>query len=473
MFAFDSNIAAKNFLSSFDYLIICVVFLLHIITIRYSPTISNTFSLNSKKLSLTLFVPTLVVSWYGKFFYVTQTAFDNGISNFYTQGIFWYIAYMVFAFYFVKKIRNYNAATLPDLISKMYDGNSIFATSILVVIKSLPITYLISLITAIQIFIGISFEFAIFITLLCLIIYSQMKSMHSYLYSNIIHFFCVVLAFISVVIFAVMKIGSFDFLYANLPTSYFQPRGAHGLTYMLTWFALAFSTTFMSPIFYQHCIAAKSDRIATFGILLCTCLWILIDICTTTGAMYAKAIFPNANAMQAYGLFLTHILPDGIRGLVVVGIIGTIIPSISAGLAIAKESLSFDLLKIKSASHHKVVSVVFTCGMIGLFVLTLASQDTFIEILTLGKKYFSGCLLVPMLIGFFIPHLITLDTFLSSVIVSFVTMTAWYFYGQSLIFIEPIIIGCITAFFVFIIKYYQNKINIEYNFAQAKSNAKI
>jgi len=47
-----------------------------------------------------LFVGTLVATWYGGIFGVTFIAFEKGLYNFLTQGVFWYIAYLIFACFY-------------------------------------------------------------------------------------------------------------------------------------------------------------------------------------------------------------------------------------------------------------------------------------------------------------------------------------------------------------------------------------
>ena len=57
-----------------------------------------------RQLTLPLFIATLVATWYGGIFGVTKIAFNQGLYNFVTQGIFWYAAYLIFAFFMVDKI---------------------------------------------------------------------------------------------------------------------------------------------------------------------------------------------------------------------------------------------------------------------------------------------------------------------------------------------------------------------------------
>ena len=80
--------------------------------------------LMGRSLTLPMFIATLVATWYGGIFGVAQIAFEHGIYNFVTQGFFWYLTYLIFAFFIIDKIHNYQAVTLPDLVRKMFGKKS-------------------------------------------------------------------------------------------------------------------------------------------------------------------------------------------------------------------------------------------------------------------------------------------------------------------------------------------------------------
>src|SRR5690606_2010138 len=100
--------------------------------------------LMGRKLTLPLFVATLVATWYGGIFGVTQFAFEKGIYNFLTQGVFWYITYLIFAFFLVDRIRQYEAVTLPELVGKMYGRRSAKLSAVFNFLNVLPLAYIIS-----------------------------------------------------------------------------------------------------------------------------------------------------------------------------------------------------------------------------------------------------------------------------------------------------------------------------------------
>ena len=71
--------------------------------------------LAGRKLTLPFFVATLVATWYGGIFGVTEIAYSKGIYNFITQGVFWYFTYIIFAFFSQKKFVKLRASHCQNL----------------------------------------------------------------------------------------------------------------------------------------------------------------------------------------------------------------------------------------------------------------------------------------------------------------------------------------------------------------------
>lgn len=457
-----------SIISALDWSVIVAIALLHILAMLYSHKksiheVAADVPL-SRSFTLPMLVPALVVAWYGKLFMVTQIAFDNGVYNFYIQGVFWYIGYIIFAFYLVKRIRAYNANTLPELISKMYGEKSKAVTAVLVFIKALPITYVISLSMVLQMFMSVSFATMGYIIFFGLFLHIMINGMRSLVYSNVIHFVCMLASIGLVLIFSIQKFGGTSFLYAHLPTTYFQPRGAYSIINMLAWLGVAFSTTFISPVLYQYCLAAKSDRTASIGILLATGFWILLDIGTTIGAMYAKAVMPNSiDSVYAYSVYALQLLPNGLRGLFVTGLLSSIIPGMSVALSIASTTIYYDFLNIKSLYYAKLRYIAIAGTMVCLLISVVAFNAKFAAAWNVLKWYFTGCLLMPILTGYFYPKLINTKVFSLSVVISFSIITLWHLCSmQNLTNIEPMYAGCIASLFVVITHYCYSRLHMRY-----------
>ena len=103
------------------------------------------YLLMGRQLTLPLFVATLVATWYGGIFGVNEITFNYGIYNFVTQGMFWYVAYLIFAFFIAEKVVRYQSMTLPDLTEQMFGPKSAKVAAVFTFFYITPVAYVLSL----------------------------------------------------------------------------------------------------------------------------------------------------------------------------------------------------------------------------------------------------------------------------------------------------------------------------------------
>lgn len=375
-------------------------------------------------LTLPLFVATLVATWYGGIFGVTEIAFNQGIYNFITQGLFWYISYIIFALYLVHKVTPYQAVTLPDLIEKMFGPKSAKLAAIFNFFNVLPIAYVISMGLFIQMLAGFSLFQSMALGIVAVVLYSMWGGFRAVVYSDVFQFYVMCLSVFIVLLYSLFNYGGLNFLTQNLPEAHFDPTGGVGLATTFVWGFIALSTL-VDPNFYQRVFAAKSEKVARKGILISTCIWFCFDICTTFGAMYARAVIPEAESGHAYLTYAIQILPNGLRGFFLAGVLATILSTLDSYLFLAGTTLAFDLApkrwKGRIWIHH--------IGMILVGVLSLAlalSFDGSIKNVwkTLGS-YSASCLLFPVLFGHIFPRRLSDWQFIASSLVGVVAVTYW------------------------------------------------
>ena len=103
------------------------------------------YFLAGRRLTLPIFVATLVSTWYGGILGVGQYSYFSGLGNWLTQGIFYYIMALIFALFLAHKIRKSNLFTIPDQLERFYDKKSRFFGSIFNFILVTPAPYILSL----------------------------------------------------------------------------------------------------------------------------------------------------------------------------------------------------------------------------------------------------------------------------------------------------------------------------------------
>lgn len=407
------------------------------------------YLLMGRQLTLPLFVATLVATWYGGIFGISEITFNYGIYNFVTQGIFWYIAYLIFAFFISHKIARYQSMTLPDLTSQMFGPKSAKVAAFFTFLYITPVAYVLSL----GMFLHMVFGMDILLGMICgtmlTCLYTAWGGFRSVVFSDLVQFFVMCSAVLLVVIFSVYNFGGLAFLKAHLPASHFSVTGGNSWLNTLVWGFIALATL-IDPSFYQRCFAAKSPRVVKTGILISTFIWFCFDICTTTGALYARAVLPKAEPGQAYFFYAIQLLPNGLRGFFVAGILAIILSTLNSFLFIASNTLSFDMLRTRF--QNVVLSnriAIFAVGAISI-LLAQFFDESFKRIWLVLGSYYSACLLVPILLGYIRPGRISDNLFVISSLTSAFVMTAWWKFAPHGL-IEPFYIGLITSIIILLI----------------------
>ena len=425
-----------DYLSTLDWVVFFSILIITVYAVYFGQSLKKKTTtekesfidlmLMGRQLTLPMFVATLVATWYGGIFGVAQIAFNNGIYNFVTQGFFWYVSYIIFAIFILQKLKNYDSVTLPDLVEKMYGPKSGKLTALLNILNLLPIAYSISIGILIQMLFGLSFPVSVAAGVGFVVLYSFIGGFRAVVFSDIVQFFVMLSTVILILLFSITTYGTDKLL--ELPDSYFNPMGTYGILETLSWGLIAISTL-VDPNFYQRAYAAKDFRVAKIGILFSTFIWIIFDLSLTFGAMYAKALIPNAESSKAYLIYAIQLLPDGLRGFTIAGIVATVLSTLDSYIFLASSTFAFDLvpkrLKAKVSVHH-FSTILF--GIISVLLALVFEGDIKDIWKTLGSLSTSA-LLIPILYGLIRPSHLSDKSFLICSTLGIVSCSYWRLSG--------------------------------------------
>lgn len=384
------------------------------------PKEPSEFLLMNRGLGLPLFIATLTSTWYGGIFGVTQIAFEHGLYSFFTQGVSWYSAYVIFALVLAKKIRSENVRSLPELIGLRFGPSARKLSGFILFFHALPVSYAVSLGILLQIVTGLSFWLCVIMGVALVSAYSITGGLRAIVVTDGVQFVLMFAAVIMIALYSLYSFGGIDFLFQTLPSSYFNWQGDRSSLAVFVWFLVACTSTMIHPVFYQRCLAAKNDHTAILGILCAIGLWILFDCCTTMGAMFAKALIPEADGAQAYLFYGVQLLPAGLRGLFVTGILATILSTLDSFLFVSGTSVSYDIL-----SNHKnsIIKHQIMIGFSAIFVMiiAIAFKADFESMWLFMEGVFSTSLFLPVMAALFIKNNMPSRIFLIPSMTSFIT----------------------------------------------------
>lgn len=459
-------------ISIIDYIIIvCYFILLFIIGFFVKKKVHNLndYFLAGRRLTLPIFVATLVSTWYGGLLGVGELSFNYGLVNWLTQGFFWYLVYLFFAFFLANRIRKSKLYTIPDQLERFYDKKSRFLGSIFNFIMVTPAAYILSLGLIFNILFGWELWISIFVVSIVMIFYTIRGGFIGVIYTDFIQFILMMVGVAMIIPIAVQKYGGFDFLVTNLPETHLTLTGGWSTQLILVWGLLAF-WTLADPGFYQRCYASKDDKIPKKGILIAIGFWFLFDICTTFTGMYAAAAnnagLLSAEATTSYLSIAGSLLPPVFLGLFLTGLIATVMSTVDSFTFLGAMNISHDLYKNifkpnatdKQVMNATKIGIFITAGF--AIILALFFKSIVTMWYTIGTIGISA-LIVPILFGFFYKGKKSPIAAVSSMIFGSGTSLSWMIYGylnldqwgwpQYIAGIEPLYPGLLVSLLVFIV----------------------
>jgi SSS family solute:Na+ symporter len=387
---------------------------------------SADYLIMGRKLTLPMFVGTLVATFYGNIIGVSQLAFNHGIYAFFTQGLFWYVCHVLFALFIAKRVRRSKAMTVPQMVGEMYGPYAHKLSASFVLAKTIPIVYTISLGVFLKLILDVSSPLATFLGIAFVVAYCCLSGLRSIVVSDGIQFTLMFAGVIVVLIASVYEYGGFSYLQASLPSAYFEAKGNHeNMSSLLIWILIALTKTSVSSLYYQRCFAAESDEVAVRGIYISIIFWFIFDACIILGGMYAKAAMPDANSLFAYLEYGLTIMPVGLKGLFIASIAATIMSSLDSVLFVGSSSLSHDLLPKKYSNKRWIkIGSTLLIGSIA-YIIAINTNKTIEEIQVFINSYTICCLFVPIAWGYFLPGKNKDRDYIIATLVGVTSVTIW------------------------------------------------
>ncbi len=354
------------------------IFFLYALSITYfgffkvqnKPASEREFILSGRRLSVTGFVATLVTTWYGAILGIGENTLLFGIQTWFIFSFPYYIFAIIYAFWIAPRIKKSGALSIPEQFKTHYGDSAGLAAALIISFLSNPAPYILSLGILLEFLFGISLGVSLAIATLFSVLYIWNGGFSAVVRTDIFQFFLMFFGFFIMLIFLWLNIESPLAMVQKLPNNYIDPLGGNTVQYVLVWFFIA-SWTFIDPGFYQRCAAAESPSIARRGILISICFWALFDLMSITAAMYAVGYVSTEKALLTYPILAHKILPAGVFGLFITGILAILMSTIDSLSLVCAISFGRDILWRIDKDSHKMGSLIFVRR--GLIIISLIS----------------------------------------------------------------------------------------------------
>ena len=403
----DYELYPMTTLHLFDWVIIITYFLfilwIGIFRFKEQAKTQNAFILSGRKLSLVGFIATLVTTWYGGILGVGENTLLYGIQTWFIFALPYYFFAIIYAFIIAPKISENGFLSIPDHFHNIFGEKAGITCALIITFLTSPAPYILSLGVILQFLFGINLGVSLLLATFISIIYIWNGGFSAIVATDRIQFVLMFFGFFTLFIFLYNSNGSPMLLMNTLPPKMVDPLGGNSIQYLLVWFFIA-SWTFIDPGFYQRCCAAKNPDIAKKGILLSIVFWGIFDFLTLACALYAIGTISPDQALLTYPLLAFEVLPAGLLGLFLIGIIATIMSTIDSLSLISAITFGRDILWRIEKNNSEINSILLMKK--GLIIISFFSLIlSYLLPSVVALFYTLGSILIP---GLILPFLYSL-----------------------------------------------------------------
>ena len=363
-------------------IVIFYIFLLFVVGIAVGwKESADDFLILSRRAKVLLVLFSMVSTWVGVGTFVGTAAggYDTGISVGFTAAMSAMVGVLAITFFApsIKKFGDkYQAHTIGDFFRVRYSkGNQALVGAIIVLSYFLfTATQFTGLAMLLHLWTNLSFEVLIILAAITTIIYTAFAGIKSDFYTDVIHFWVMVLVLFGVMLPIVLKsIGGIGGLMV-LPHSYFLPFTFGGVPFFVGGIIFGMGAGFIAMEIWQKIYAADSQKTAKRAMILSLIFIMAFYLLSMFFGMAAKVLYPDiANRDLAIFTLMQRQLPVGFLGLGVAAFLAVFISSVNTMIMVVTATLTKDFYKgmIRPNATDKQVLVVgrsltFVAGLGGL-----------------------------------------------------------------------------------------------------------
>lgn len=360
------------------------------------------YLLAGRRLTLPLFVATLVATWYGAILGVGEFVYRYGVVAWLCVGVPYYVVALLFAAFLAGRIRKEQMRTIPEQMRLFYGERAGRTAAAIMLVVTIPASYVLMLAILLRALTGWSLEVAIVLGAVFSVAYLYSGGFRADVLTNALQFVLMYAGFVALAYFSMERFGGLEQMWQALPQTHRTVPGMLGWGPVAVWFLIALQT-FVDPSFYQRCAAARSPATARLGVAVSVLFWLLFDTLTMATGLYARAFVP-ADPLDAYPALAQAVLPAGWKGLFVVALFATVMSTLESYAFLSATTVGYDILgRIPKIAQRWSVRRLTQLGLLGtmaIAVLLAWSIPSAVELIVRTASIAVPALLFPFLFGY-------------------------------------------------------------------------
>lgn len=298
-----------------------------------------------RSLTLPFFVATLVSTWYGGILGIGESVSYFGLGTLLLMGVPYYVFGVVYAIWYSGRVREGDQISIPERLAARFGKAPGLAGAGLVFLLGIPAAHVLMLGTLVTLATGLPLWVSVCLGALGGSLFLIRGGLLADVKVSVLAFAMMYIGF-GVLLIRCLSLGSPWEAWQVVPAKELLTwNGGQGPLVIFTFFLLG-AWTLIDPGFHQRAAAAATPAVARKGILASVGCWLVFDLLTISTAMYALALGPKdlATPLLIHPAFALQVLPDGLRGLFLLGILGTVVSAMVGYALVSGGSFGRDMV---------------------------------------------------------------------------------------------------------------------------------
>jgi SSS family solute:Na+ symporter len=281
-----------------------------------------------------------------------------------------------------------------------------------------------------HVFLGLSPVVGILIGCGIVITYTTIGGMRAIIFTDMVQFVALAIAIPVTLYLGIQQVGGWGEVRAALPAEHFELPGTAmtALAFISLFFTFVLGETLVPP-YMQRLYIGKNARHTARGTLLSGLFSLPFFAVTGMLGLVALAMNPDLDANLALPYVVREVLPVGIKGLVIAGIISIVMSSADSFLNGASIAFTHDILKPlakdKLTPRQELVTAKIVTLVVGLLAVIFAIKiKSVLDILIFAYNFWAPIILVP-LVATLLGVRAKLPAFLSGAVAGLVGTLIW------------------------------------------------
>jgi SSS family solute:Na+ symporter len=373
---------------------------------------SEHFAVAGRNLGFWIYFPCLstVLIGGGATFGSAKLSYECGISGGWI-AIMYGLGLMTMGALLSSRLANLRVLSISEMLERRYSTSARYLSAIISTLYTamLTVVQIIAIGTVLNTFLGWDMRMSMLVGGCIAIGYTLLGGMCSIVYTDIVQFILMVLGvFVFLVPTAITKVGGIGALFNAVPAGYWNPVGL-GWDRLLMYFLLMYLGIMIGQDIWQRIFTArdaKTSQRGTFCAGLFSVFWgAAMGLC----GMVAFVLYPNLEHSQlALASVVVGVMPTGVMGLVLAGLLSALMSSCSGQLLAAATLLINDILlptfpglsRVNELALSRLITAL--TGVAALWTALVIGDVLYA--LDVAYALLSGCVFIPVIAGFFWPR---------------------------------------------------------------------